>query len=593
MSDIVADIKARLNIEDVVAQYVQLKPSGRNLKGLCPFHQEKTPSFMVSPEKQIAYCFGCHKGGDIINFIQEVEGVEFKDAIKILADKAGIDISEHQFTGEASHSKSEKSEIYDMHGKALAFYEDQLWNTEKGAKVLEYLRGRRLKDETIRNFHFGLAPDSFDKTHLHLVKAGYSRKMVALAGLAIAKNTQSDNIYDRFRARLIIPIYDSLGRIVGFGGRALKKDDQPKYLNSPDSPIYSKSEVLYGYNFAKDSIKKEEKVILVEGYFDVIMSHQAGISNVVATSGTALTSQQVKLIKRFTKNMIFSFDTDKAGREAAKRGFELAQKEAMNVQVITGLAAKDPADFIKEKPEEWSSLVDKAVPFMQFCIDDVVEENDSKSLQGKKQILSTMMPFFRILTSSFEKDYFVRELAQKLDIKEVVIYDELKNRKSHEFTPRTKTEESQVQGKVQESQKIHSLDLLLGLIFEYPTLLEEQLNLIPEKMLEEHEKSIYKGIKDNYNSLRTEGKRKEFLACLDQDIQQRLEMISLFVDELYGSYSEEMIQSEAKKMLDKVVKRLLNLQKRNISVQIRIAEKEGDSKTAKELLVQLQKLVSS
>ena len=589
MPDIVSDIKARLNIEDVVAQYVQLKQAGRNLKGLCPFHQEKTPSFMVSPEKQIAYCFGCHKGGDVINFIQEVEGVEFKDAVRILADKAGIDISEYQFTGEQSHSKSEKNDLYEMHVKTLLFYENELWNTEKGVKVLEYLKGRGLKDETIKNFHFGLAPDSFDATHMYLVKAGYARKQITLAGLAISKNTQGDDIYDRFRARLMIPIYDNLGRIVGFGGRALKKDDQPKYLNSPDSPIYSKSEILYGYNFAKDAIKKEDRVLLVEGYFDVIMSHQVGVKNVVATSGTALTPQQVKLIKRFTKNMLFSFDTDKAGIDAAKRGFELAQRESMNVDVITGLAVKDPADFIKEKPEEWAGLVEKAVPFMQFCINDIVGSNDAKSLRGKKKILSDMRPFFHMLSSSFEKDYFVRELSIQLDIKEVVIYDELKKKGSVQNLSRF----AESKDFDSENKKIGSFELFLGLVFEYPELLEEYVNSIPEKMLEENEKSIYKGVKDNYNLLRADGKRKEFLACFDANTVQRLEMISLFVDELYGSYSEEMIKSEAKKLLDKVVKRLLNTQKRNISAQIRIAEKRGDVKTAKELLVRLQKLVSS
>jgi len=592
LQDIVADIKARLSIEDVVAQYVHLKQSGKNFKGLCPFHNEKTPSFMVSPDKQIAYCFGCHKGGDVINFIQEVEGVEFKDAIKILADKAGIDIAEYKFTGDGSHSKSEKSELYDMHIKISAFYEDQLWNTEKGTKVLGYLRERGLDDQTIHSFHLGLSPDSFNKTHMYLVKSGYSRKMIALAGLAIAKNTQVDNVYDRFRARLMIPIYGSSGKVVGFGGRALKKDDQPKYLNSPDSPIYSKSEVLYGYNFAKDSIKKEDKVILVEGYFDVMMSHQTSVSNVVATSGTALTIQQVKLIKRFTKNMIFAFDTDEAGKKAAKRGFELAQQQLMNVEVIMGLKVKDPADFIKENPDAFRGLINNVVPFMQFCIDDVVSSDDAKSLRGKKQILNEMTPFFHMLTSSFEKDYFVRELAQRLDIKEVVIYDELKNGKIHNALLTKKNTSPDELSSVSD-QKINSLDLLLGLVFEYPLILEDILNHIPEKMLEENEKSIYKGIKDNYNLLRADGKRKEFLMCLGQDIGQRLEMISLFIDDLYGEYSEEMIKDEAEKLLDKVIKRLQNVQRRSISVQIRIAEKDGNMETAKELLAQLQKLVSS
>lgn len=586
MSDIVSEIKSRLNIEDIVGQYVQLKPSGRNLKALCPFHQEKTPSFMVSPEKQLAYCFGCHKGGDIVAFIEEIEGVDFKEAVKILAEKCGIDPAEYMFSAKSKHTKSEKEEIYEIHKITSTFYEDYLWNSDKGKKVLEYLRNRGLKDETIRNFHFGLSPDSFEKTHLHLVKKEFSRKMIALSGIAVSKDTQSEKVYDRFRSRLIIPIYDNLGRIVGFGGRALKKDDQPKYLNSPDSPIYKKSEILYGYNFAKDTIKKEENIVITEGYFDVIMSYQAGIKNVVATSGTALTLEQIKLIKRLTKDLIFCFDTDQAGIDAAKRGFELAQKEGMNIHMIIELEAKDPADFIKEKPNEWSEIVKKTVPFMEFCIGDLIKRYDLTTLEGKKKILNELIPYLLLLSNKLEQDFYIREIAQKLDAKEVLIYDEMKKSRNTSFksVENIKKDESI-------SKKFNSIDLIFGLIYEYSELLENQFKEIPIEYLQNNEKDVYKIYKDHYNLLRAEDKRKEFLSCFNEDLRKKIEVISLFVEEAYATFNEEMLENELETLLKKVSKKYFDRQKRSLSMQMKEAENKGEKEHARELLEKFNQLL--
>lgn len=587
MSDIVSDIKSRLSIEDVVAQYVQLKQAGKNFKGLCPFHQEKTPSFMVSPEKQLAYCFGCHKGGDMIAFVEEVEGIEFKDAIEILADKCGLDMKDYQLS-DAKHSKSEKSEIYDIHGHAADFYEEKLWNTEKGKKVLDYLRKRGLKDETIKKYKFGLAPDSYEDTHMDLVKKGYSRKMIALGGVAVSKDTDSQKVYDRFRNRLIIPIYDSIGRIVGFGGRAMKKGDEPKYLNSPDSPIYHKSEVVYGYNFAKDSIKKTGKIILVEGYFDVIMSHQEGIMNTVATSGTALTKEQIKLFKRLTRDLIFCFDTDKAGIEAAKRGFELAQEDKMNVHVITGLDTKDPADYILDHPGKWAEIVEKRVPFMDFCINVIVKSHDPSTIEGRKIILAQLLPFLSLLSSTFEKDQYVREIASKLGTKEVVIYDEIKKNKKT-IIPQIKKQE-----KPEEviNKKPGVMEMIFGLILEHPEDLELYLKKIDENLLINQEKSIYNTFKDHYNLLRAESTRKDFLSCFSDEIVSRFEVISLFVEDLYGTFSKEMLEKEVELLINKEKKSRIEREQRNISMKMREAEKNGDKELAKDLLQQFNKLVS-
>jgi len=589
MSDLVSEIKSRLNIEEIVGQYVKLKPAGRNLKGLCPFHNEKTPSFMVSPEKQIAYCFGCHKGGDLFAFIEEVEGVEFKEAVNILADKAGIDVSKYNDSKPAKHTKSEKEEIYDIHRNVADFYKEILHSTSDGEKVVNYLRSRGLNDGTIQDFKIGFAPDSFEKTNLYLIKNGFSRKMLALSGMAILKDTGSEHIYDRFRARLIIPIYDSLGRIVGFGGRALKKGEQPKYLNSPDSPIYSKSAVLYGYNFAKEAIKQAGNVILVEGYFDVMMLHQAGIKNVVATSGTALTLQQIKLLKRFTKDFIFCFDTDEAGIEAAKRGFQLAQKEEVNVDVITIPGEKDPADFIRYNPDKWSDVEKNKVPFMEFCMNDFETKYNLDEFNGKKNFLDAIIPYILMIKSSFERDHYVRIVARRLDAKEVQIYDEMKKKQNSAFKTRVGSDSKPYD----KAKKISRKDMIFGLILEYPQILEKYLDQIPLEDLNEREKSIYNTFKDHYNLLRVNGQSKEFLSCFDEELRKRLEFISLYIDEAYANFSDTMIESEFIKIIEHYKGNVSKKIKRDLTAQIREAEKTQDIELQKELLEKFNKLMTN
>lgn len=590
--DIVSEIKSRLNVEDVVSQYVTLKKSGKNYKGLCPFHQEKTPSFMVSPEKQLAYCFGCHKGGDIINFVEEVEGIEFSEAIKVLADKAGIDPADYQNKVSQKHSKSERDELFDIHNKVAAFYSDLLWNSEKGKKVLEYLRGRGLTDEIIRHFEIGYSPDSFDTTHLHLVKKGFSRKMLSLSGVSISKDTQSNEIYDRFRNRLMFPIKDSMGRIVGFGGRALKKGDEPKYLNSSDSPIYQKSEILYGFSDAKPEIKNKGNILLVEGYFDVIMSYQVGAQNVVASSGTALTLKQIKLIKRLTKDVIFCFDTDEAGIDAAKRGFELAQTEGMNIQMLTVPEAKDPADFIKENGEKWLDTVFQNIPFMEFCINDFKGRFDINSVDGKKKFLKAVLPYIKFLENSVEKDHYIREIAQKIGAKEVQIYDELKKvaKQSQKIASEEVTKNDPTK------KKISPINLTLGLIYAYNNILGNYLEKIPHEHFSEQQKNIYNHIKDNYNLLRTEDDvetKKEFLSSLDSDSKRSIELISMFIEEFYSAFNDSMLEKEIERLIEREKKGLSERKRRSLSVQIGEAEKNGNTDEAKALLQELREIVNN
>ncbi|MFO0780606.1 MAG: DNA primase [Candidatus Gracilibacteria bacterium] len=371
MVDAVQEIKAKLSIEDVVRQYVQLKKAGRSLKGLCPFHAEKSPSFVVSPERGIAYCFGCHKGGDIFAFIQEIEGVDFVDALKLLAERTGVELQQY----EMKHAlpKGEKDQLLQVHELVTKFYIRQLWETPDGKKVLDYLHTRGLTDETIRRFQIGFAPDSFDATHSLLLKEGFSKKMLVLSGLALTQETTVDRIYDRFRGRLMFPISDHMGRVVAFGGRALKKDQEPKYLNSPETAIYHKSNVLYGFSFAKPSIKEHQEVILVEGYMDMIAAFQAGLTNVVATSGTALTVQQLRHVQPFVRSIALAFDMDNAGQEAARRAFDLTQEFDFFVKVITLPEGKDIAEFAKTRSVELPAIVQSAQTYGDYFYEKLLQ----------------------------------------------------------------------------------------------------------------------------------------------------------------------------------------------------------------------------
>ena len=321
MRDVVSEIKARLNIEDVVSSYVQLKKAGRSFKGLCPFHNEKTPSFIVSTEKQIAYCFGCHKGGDMFKFIEEVEGVDFSEAVKILADRAGLKVETSDFKPKNKEVSSLRETLLDIHEKACLFYQEKLVETKSGALALAYLKNRGIFNDIISEFRIGFAPDEGTELLAFLLKKGFKHDDLVKSGLFSSRDISGKDLSDKFRFRLIFPIFDYLGRVIGFGGRSLKDDQVPKYLNSPETAIYSKGKVLYGLSHSKKFIKESDRVIMVEGYFDLISLYKEGVKNVCASSGTALTSDQARLIKRFTKNVISCFDTKSPIKE--DRSFNL------------------------------------------------------------------------------------------------------------------------------------------------------------------------------------------------------------------------------------------------------------------------------
>ena len=597
MGDVVSDIKTRLSIEDVVAPYVQLKKAGRNFKACCPFHSENTPSFVVSPEKQIAYCFGCNKGGDIFKFIQEVEGCEFPEAVKILADKAGIKTDVKKFKGKGKGGKSMKEEFLEMHEVACKFFAENLFDkSDESKKVLEYLSRRGVKDSTIKEFKIGLAKDSFDGLYKTLIKNGFKQDVLIKSGLFSFKDVGGKSIYDKFRLRLIFPIFDHMGRVVGFGGRALKEDQMPKYLNSPETAIYSKGKVLYGLSHAKKAIKEADKVVIVEGYFDVISLYQEGIENIVASSGTALTPEQVRLVKRFTNNIVSCFDTDSAGIGATKRAYEVVQDFDVFVSTLKMPdQIKDPADFMVERgkngKKQFLALIEGAEDFMEFYMKLLTRRFDVKTLDGRRKFLNEIIPLIKIAKSSVNTDHYVRILSKHLDIKEKFLYDEIENFKilRDKFTGGGSADE----GKASDAGKVDAREVIIGISLEYPSLFSRVSEALDKSDFEGELKDIYIEMVRQYNSFRTKEKGLGFETEKLASISEKVTFLSLLVEEKYVDFSEESMGLEIEKLIDKMAKNRKMHQRIGLEKALKEAEEAGDEKKKKLLLEEFQKLLIS
>ncbi len=431
MSDNISKIKDRLSVIDVISGYIKVQKSGVNFKARCPFHNEKTPSFYISPERQIWHCFGCQKGGDIFGFIKDIEGVEFPEALRILAQKAGIELDHFD-----PAIRDEKTKLYDICETATRFYEKQLAQSNSGKSALEYLRSRGMDDATLKEFRLGFAPSDWHSLSNFLTDCGYSAKEIVAAGLAISRNkgeegeVSSAGIYDRFRSRIAFPISDANDRVVGFTGRIFSAEGSvspggeaelgAKYINTPQTAIYDKSSVLYGLNKAKMEIRKSGKCVLVEGNMDAIMSYQAGARNVVASSGTALTPNHLRILQRHTNDLNFCFDTDKAGALATRRGIGLALSQNFNVRMVemNDPECKDPADYVKKYGDGWLKLVDDSKPVVEFYFNKSKKEYDASSPEGKKMILAAVGPLVKRLVSHVEQSYWLSQLAVCLRAKE-------------------------------------------------------------------------------------------------------------------------------------------------------------------------------
>src|SRR3989344_4691943 len=425
MDSQVEEIKNKLNVVDVVGSYIKLTKTGINYRGVCPFHQEKSPSFFVSPGRQMWHCFGCGAGSSIFDFVMKIEGVEFGDALRILAQKAGV-----QLKRENVQLRTERQRLYEICNLACLFFEKQLEASAPGKEAAQYLLGRGLTLESIKKWRGGYSPDTWNSLTYFLIGKGYEREEVVKAGVAIQKENSPGDSYDRFRGRIMFPVFDLNGQPVGFGGRVFKQQNETaKYINTPQTLLYDKSGIMYGLHAAKLAIRKQNQCVVTEGYTDVIMCHQAGYENTVAASGTALTHQHLVMLKRYSENLVLAFDMDVAGDNATKRGINSAQELGFNIKIIEsygeGDKKYDPADIIVKDPKIWEQSLQKAKSIMDYYVDSAFAHFDPKTPEGKKDISKAVLPAIKRLQNTIEQAFWVQRLAEKLHINEQAVQQEL------------------------------------------------------------------------------------------------------------------------------------------------------------------------
>ncbi len=440
------EIKARIDIVDLIGETVKLRRSGRNYAGLCPFHNEKTPSFIVSPERQTWHCFGqCNEGGDIFKFVMKKEGWDFGEALRYLAQRAGVQLEEYR--ARRPEEKEEHARLRQALEEALTYFRHQLLHTEEGRTALAYLREKRhLSDATIETFGLGYAPRGWDNLLRHLTARGYSEQELLDCGLVSVRETEGETtvsesrrMFDRFRERIMIPIRDAEGRMAGFGARIVKPEDFPKFLNSPETPLFSKSHILYGFDRARKAIRAANQAVIVEGYLDVIALHQAGFENVVSPMGTALTEDQLRLLKRTTRHIVLALDPDAAGRKAVFSGLEAA-RQALDRETETAFDARgllrhvsrlqadlrvavlpdelDPDEIVQRDAEEWRRLIASARPVVLHVMHALAEGRDLSDAAVKSEIAVQVLPLIEELPDAVERDAYRQQLARFLRVDE-------------------------------------------------------------------------------------------------------------------------------------------------------------------------------
>ena len=452
---IVEEIKDRIDIVDFISSYVPLKKAGRTYKGLCPFHAEKTPSFVVFPHTQTWHCFGaCGTGGDIFSFLMRREGLDFSEALRRLAERAGVTLEPAGSRSEASEQK--RARLIEMHALAVQYYHHLLRHAGEAEEARAYLMRRKIHPDTVERFQLGYAPNAWEGLKSFLLARGYSEQELLEGGL-IVKKEGSASTYDRFRNRLMIPIRNIRGQTIAFGARALNPNDVPKYLNSPQTPVFDKGHTLFGIDLAAPAIRQADQAVLVEGYMDVLSAHQAGYANVVAGMGTALTEAQLQQLKRLTRRLVLALDADTAGNAATLRGIETArealERSAQPVFTSQGLirfekrldvdiriaalpAGRDPDDILRDSPEAWPHIIAGALPVVSFVIQTLAAQADLSTAREKTRLVRQVLPLIREVGSEVERDHYISELAQRVKVSERTLLSELQRPSAS--SPRTR-----------------------------------------------------------------------------------------------------------------------------------------------------------
>jgi DNA primase len=580
----IEEIKSRISIEDIISRYVRLKPSGKNLFGLCPFHKEDTPSFSVNPELQIYKCFGCGEGGDVFNFLQKIENIEFYEAMQQLADESGIKL---QIKKQDPQTTQKFVQIKEAHKLAAKLYHNLLVTHKLGIQARSYLKNRKIDDKAIEEFYLGYAP-SADNSRLlinSLIKKGYKKKDLVDYGLAIEKSGQ---IRDKFVDRLVFPIFDRRGNIIAFSGRIIEKNSKrPKYLNSPETILFQKRRNLFGYYQARQSLRKTGYMILVEGQTDVISSWQAGIKNIVAPLGTGLTDQQLDLIKKSTQEIILAFDTDRAGLMAIMRAAELALKKGMNVFAAKIKYGKDADECIKKDKNLWLETIEDRVPVVTFFLDIITEKYDPQTLDGKKTIIEKISPLMTIIRDPVIKEHHIKEISMITGINQDILQETFAGNITADNYIDQKHPQSII-GKRDLNIEIY----LLTLIIQYSKQLKSKLKKINTETIQNEnvKKAVEKAISQINN------KKDVTIGKIQKDLDE--DSASILQDSaMRPLWTEEPSISDLNKEFDDAILKIkishLKSQITQLRNKLSLSEKQGKTKKSNEILNQINILIEN
>lgn len=592
------EIKQKLDIVDLIRDYIPLKAAGMNFRAKCPFHKENSPSFMVSPDKQIYHCFGCGKGGDIFSFVMEMDGISFVEALRILAPKAGVVLKRQD-----PKVTSQRNRILDIIDLSRKYYHKIQVDSKMAENSRVYLEKRGLNEETIDEWQIGFSPDSWDSLLNGLKKKGFKENEIFLAGMAGKSNTSS-RFFDRFRGRIMFPINDINGNTVAFTARVSPEKEATekmgKYINSPQTSVYDKSNILFGLDKAKMEIKNQDMAIIVEGQMDVITAHQHGFKNVIASSGTALTGAQIKLIKRYTENIALAFDQDKAGEMAADRGIREAMQAEMNITVIEIPNGKDPDDCIKNNPDDWKSAVKSAKSMMQYYFDKTFDGKDLKKVENQREVAKILLPLIAKLGNKIEQDFWINTLSGEIGREEYVLRDILNSnsQKKKVVYQKEREEARTVVEQVKKTKEETLSEMFLSILFLHPVLIEyatEKMKI--EEIVGEHSKSLYKNLIIYYNNINTDSSEngnektidyhqfKEWLEKEINDNSKKTNQFTLFNRLVFLSERDyyKLDFSEIKTELIKTIKALKvsYVTLRMKEIENMIAEIEGTEKDEK------------
>jgi DNA primase len=595
------EVKDRLDIVEVIQSYVPLKKAGRNYKGLCPFHAEKTPSFVVFPETGTWHCFGaCGTGGDVFTFVMQQENLDFGEALKMLARRAGVELEPR--SPEAAKADQRLALLREINQAAATYFHHLLLNSDEAARARAYFEKRGLNQETIERFQLGYALDQWDNLLRYLTSKSYTLDDIHQVGLIIERDDKS-GYYDRFRKRVVFPIRDHRGRTIGFGGRVLD-DDVPKYLNSPQTPLFDKSSVLFGLDQAKVGIRTTGVAVIVEGYMDVLMAHQHGINNVVAQMGTALTEAQLKRLKRHTQHFVLALDSDTAGDQATLRGLDVARQVmdrevvpvptprglirfedrlAADIRIVSLPAGRDPDEVIRESPSRWAQLLAQAKPVMDYYFDVFTADLDLSTAQGKTEAVNLLGPLIAEVGDRVQRTHYLQQLARMVQTDERVLWQQIKQATERKRPPRRPRRE----GPTDKLEK-DALDLeghCLSLLLRYPMLLslvDEAFEVSGDVVLdsEDWSRTEDRAIFSAWRKWVVDGgaldARAEFYDTLDENLQERIGIL-VQAQEEQPAVPDELLRDDVLDVATRLRLRNLQRQNREIRFLYEDAQASGDN----------------